>query len=122
MRKLALLAAPLLALAALAGDGVSMFPSPRYEFSNCLIDGGAPQTVTAGTYIFRVLDADSRICINETANPDAGTVCGPHDGGIIGEMFPNGTVMKLTIPGTTSKYVSCSSSTATGDIYLTASP
>ena len=122
MRKLALVGVALLSLAALAAGGVAMQTATRFEFTNCAAAGSNPQTVPGNTYLFRVTDGDSRICINETANPDAGTVCGFSDGGVAGEMFPAGTVMLLTIPGTTSKYVSCSSSSATGDVLLTLAP
>lgn len=116
MRTFALLAlVPALALA-----GIALKTTPRYELTNCAAAGSVGQTVTGGEYLLRVTDADSRICINETANQDGGTVCGSSDGGVAGEMFPSGTVMKLQIPGA-SKVVSCSSSAGTGDVYLTGS-
>jgi hypothetical protein len=113
----------LLALVATA-SGVAMQTAKRYEFTNCAAAGSTAQSVTGGNHLLRVTEADSRLCINETANPDGGTVCGPYDGGVAGEMFPLGTVMVLTIPGSSSvtKYVSCSSSTATGDVHLTYAP
>lgn len=114
MRTFALLAL----LPALALGGIALKTTPRYEFTNCAAAGSVAQTVTGGEYLLRVTDADSRVCITETANPDAGTSCGFYDGGTPGEMFPSGTVMKLQVPGA-SKSVSCSSSAATGDVYLT---
>lgn len=123
MRKLLPFALSLVALAAL-GAGVAMQPGTRFEFTNCAAAGSVPQSVPGGEYVFRVTEADSRICINATANPDGGTSCGFSDGGVAGEMYPSGTVMKLTIPGKFSetKSVSCSSSTATGDMHLTYAP
>lgn len=113
-----------LALVAFCGAGVAMQVAKRYEFSNCAAAGSVPQSIPGGPYLLRVTEADSRICITENANVDAGTVCGFSDGGVAGEMFPMGTVMLLSIPGssTATKYVSCSSSTATGDVHFTYAP
>ncbi len=123
MRKLLHVGIALFAGLAL-GAGVALQPSTRYEFTNCAVAGSVPQSVKGGVYNFRVTDADTRICINATANPDAGTVCGFSDGGVAGEMYPLGTVMNLAIPGgfSSTQYVSCSSSTATGDMHLTYAP
>lgn len=101
-----------------------MQPGTRFEFTNCAVAGSVPQSVPGGEYVFRVTDADTRICINATQNPDAGTVCGFYDGGVAGEMYPVGTVMSLAIPGkfSSTQYVSCSSTTATGDMHLTYAP
>lgn len=124
MKKLARVGLALLALVAFGGAGVAMQVAKRYEFTNCAAAGSVPQSITGGEYVFRVTDADSRVCINDTANPDGGTSCGFYDGGMAGEMYPFGTVMKLTIPGATTatKSVSCSSATATGDLHFTYAP
>lgn len=123
MRKFLPFALSLVALAAL-GAGVAMQPGTRFEFTNCAVVGSLPQSIPGGQYIFRVAEADTRVCINPTANPDAGTSCGLYDGGMAGELFPSGTVMLLTVPGSasTTKSVSCSSSTATGDLHFTYAP
>lgn len=122
MRKL-LFALPFVALAAL-GAGVAMQPGTRFEFTNCAVAGSVPQSMPGGQYIFRVAEADTRVCINPTANPDAGTSCGLYDGGMAGELYPANTVMLLTIPGSfgSTKSVSCSSATATGDLHFTYAP
>lgn len=119
MRHLATVVAFALAFAAGASLAqVTLNPSTRYELSNCASGGSAGTSVAAGKYVMRVTDADTRICIAQTANADAGTVCGTLDGGAAGELFPTGTVMGLTIPGT-GRVVSCLSSTGTGDLHLT---
>lgn len=108
MRRLGLVALALLPLAAIAG-GIALDTSRRFEFTDCSSGGSAAQTVTGGQYLLRVTDADTFLCFAESAATCASG----------GEKFPSGTVVLLSVPGT-SKSVACRSSSSTGDAILTA--
>lgn len=107
MRRLALVGILLLAVAAMAG-GIALDTSRRVEFTDCSSSGSTAQTVTGGQYLLRVTDADTFLCI-----ADSGATCATG-----GEKFPVGTVVLLTVPGT-SKSVACRSSSSTGDAIFT---
>ncbi len=108
MRKLHLVGLALLALFAFGGAGVLLDTATRFEFTDCAAGGSAAQTLTTGTYLFRVTDADTNVCFAET-----GSTCAAS-----GEKFPLGTVMCLVITGN-KKSVSCRSSASTGDAIFT---
>lgn len=116
MRKAPMLAV-LLSIAAVAG-GITLQPTTRYEFTNCAAAGSTAQFISGGTYVLRITDADTRLCLSASVAPDGGTVCGLSDGGTPGEMFPAGTVMLQGIQSA-GRYVSCASATATGDVHFT---
>lgn len=107
LRLLVLFAAVALATGASAA-GVALNPSVRYEFTDCASGGSAAQTVVAGTYLLRITDADTTVCIADSAATCASG----------GDKFPSGTVMLLTVGGT-SKSLACRSSASTGDLILT---
>ena len=102
MRKLVALVPLLLGAGALAA-GVTIYPAVRYEFTDCASGGSAAQTVAAGSYLFRVTDADTWLCFAATCASG-------------GEKFPSGSMLLLNIPATTS--VSCRSG-GTGDLIFT---
>ena len=108
MRRLALLAVALLAVAALGFSSIPLDTNVRFEFTDCASGGSVAQTVTGGSYLFRVTDADVFVCFAESASTCATG----------GEKFPSGTVMLLTVPGV-SKSMSCRSSASTGDAIFT---
>lgn len=109
MRKLRNAGLALLALVAFGGAGVLLDTSTRFEFTDCAAGGSAAQTLTVGTYLFRVTDADTTIC------PVAsGSTCAAG-----GEKFPLGTVMCIAITSD-KKSVSCRSTGSTGDAIFTA--
>ncbi len=64
MRKLLLLLA-LASTAAIAG-GIQLDTAKRFEFTNCEAGGSAAQTLTEGTYLFRVTTEDVWICYAAT--------------------------------------------------------
>ena len=103
MRKLLLLLA-LVGGTAMAG-GLMLDPAVRFEFTNCEAGGSAAQTVTEGTYLFRVTTEDVWICYASTCA--AG-----------GEKFGAGMAMVLSI-GRSGQAVSCRSAGATGDAIFT---
>lgn len=101
-----------LALAA----GVKLNPNVRVEFANCPADGGSAQTdagvfqtISAGTYVFRVTGEDTRVCWATTCTTATS-----------GELWPNGTVMLQTFEA--SQSLSCYSAGATGDAVFTRAP
>ena len=94
----------LVPLAALAG-GIQLLTATRFEFTDCASGGSASQTLTVGTYLMRVTDADVWVCYAATCASG-------------GERFPSGTVMLLAIPGG-GKQVTCRSSASTGDVIFT---
>ena len=106
MKTFAVLAV-LTSLAAIAA-GINLDPSKRYEFTDCLSGGSSAQTVTGGTYLIRVTDKDSFVCFADSASTCA----------TLGEKFPSGTVMLITI-GAGGQSVSCRSSDSTGDVIFT---
>lgn len=108
MRKHLLLFIALFATLSVAG-GITLDTATHYDFTDCAAGGSAAQTLTLGTYLLRVTDADTFLCLAES-----GSTCAAN-----GEKFPAGTVMCLAITGN-KKSVSCRSSTATGDAILTA--
>lgn len=87
--------------------GITLYPATRFEFTNCNVDGTttAAQTITAGTYLFRVTTEDTWICY-------AATCVSPN-----GEKFPAGAMMLLTFRS--SQSVSCRSASSTGDAIFT---
>ncbi len=105
MRLLLLLTALLVGGAALAA-GVALDTSRRFEFTDCAAGGSAAQTLTLGTYLFRVTTEDVFICFAATCASG-------------GEKFPTGTVMLVSI-GRGGSSVSCRSALATGDAIFTA--
>lgn len=115
MRKPALLLA-VVATVALAQSAITLVPGNRRELP-CTVVGSAGAWLAPGKYVVRVTGADSRICLAE-APPDGGTVCGTLDGGLAGEMFPAGTVMLETMPGT-GRTVSCASASDAGVMHFT---
>lgn len=108
MRRLALLAAALLATVAVAG-GIVLNTATRAEFTNCAAGGSVAQTLAVGTYLVRVTDADAWLCFAAS-----GSTCAAD-----GEKFPSGTVILLAITGNKAS-VSCRSSASTGDVIFTA--
>lgn len=103
MRRLALLLV-LLAGGALAATGITLVPTVRFEFTDCAAAGSTSQTVTAGTYVFRITDSDVWLCW--------GATCGTG-----GERFPQNTVLLLNVPA--SQAFSCRSAGSTGDAIFT---
>lgn len=108
MRKLVRLGLALLALFAFGG-AIVLDTATRAEFTDCAAGGSVAQTLTVGTYLMRVTDADSFVCFAES-----GSTCAAN-----GEKFPMGTVMCMAITSN-KKSVSCRSSTSTGDVIFTA--
>lgn len=114
-RKLLFLMLALLAGVALA-SGVTVDPSVKVEFTDCLStglssDGGAPgQLVRAGPYVMRVTDENTWICFASTCASS-------------GDKFPVNTVMLLDVlpptDGGYQQYFSCRSASSTGDLILT---
>jgi hypothetical protein len=102
MRKLAL---PLLLAGSLASAaGVTITPAVRFEFTDCAAGGSASQSVTAGSYLLRVTDADVWLCWGATCASG-------------GEKFPSGTVLLLNV--TTSQQFSCRSTGSAADVIFT---
>ena len=97
----------LFALSAAAG-GIVLNTSRRFEFTDCAVGGSAAQTVTGGTYLLRITDADTFLCF-----ADSGSTCAAG-----GEKLPNGTVILLTI-GNGGQSVSCRSVGSVGDAIFT---
>ncbi len=91
-------------LATVALAGIRLYPTNRFEFTNCASGGSAAQTVKVGTYFTRILAEDVWMCYAATC------VSG-------GEQIGAGTVFMLTIPAAQS--VSCRSAGSTGDLILT---
>lgn len=87
-----------------AATGITIQPNVRYEFTDCAAGGSAAQTVTAGTYVFRVTDSDVFVCYAATCA--AG-----------GEKWPLGTVILINVNADQS--VSCRSAGSTGDAIFT---
>jgi hypothetical protein len=102
-RPLPLLCLLLLAGTALAATGIVITPAVRYEFTDCGAGGSASQTVTGGTYLLRVTDADTFLCWAATCATG-------------GEKFPAGSMLLVSIPATQA--FSCRSA-GTGDVILT---
>lgn len=102
--------------------GITLFPSTRFEFLNCAVEGSTAQTVTEGTYLLRVTDEDLHICMAAASQTDGGkgAGCQTPDGGTVetGDKFPTGMAMMLSIPAG-GKSVTCRSTLATGDLLLT---
>ncbi len=100
---------------ALAAAGISLSPTQRLEFVNCSDGGNAAQTLPAGSWVMRVTDADTRVCL--LGSVDAGAAC---DGGTgtaafnNGDVYPQGTVMQIVTGRAQS--VSCRSFMSTGDL------
>ncbi len=109
MRKLAAVAL-LGALFALSGGaahaaGVTVNTTVRFEFTDCASGGSSAQTVTAGSYLFRVTDADTFVCWAATCASG-------------GEKVPQGTVLLLVVP--LNQSFSCrSASGSSGDVIFT---
>lgn len=85
--------------------GISLDPGTRYEFTDCASGGSASQTAIEGDYLLRVTDADSWLCYAATC-------------ATLGEKFPAGTVMRISVPRAGQAF-SCRSGASTGDVILT---
>lgn len=96
--------------AAIGQRAIGIDTSKRVEFTDCSGTGSAAQTLTAGTYAFRVTDADVWLCF---ADPPATATCGSG-----GERWPVGTVINYA---TGTKSVACRSTGANGDAIFTGS-
>src|SRR4051794_12978612 len=106
MKKHALVAlAVLLAASTAIGAGITLIVATRFEFTDCAAGGSAAQTVTGGSYLFRVTGEDTWLCYAATCASG-------------GEKFSAGTLMQLVIAGA-SQSISCRSVGATGDAILT---
>lgn len=90
--------------------GLPINTAIRFEFTDCSSGGSVAQTLTAGDYWYRVTDADTFICLANSASTCASG----------GEKWPVGTVVLITI-GPDQRSVSCRSSTSTGDAIFTSS-
>jgi hypothetical protein len=94
-----------LVVSAVALAGIVIEPTRRFEFTDCDSGGSDDQTVTEGSYLFRVLDADTYVCWAETCASG-------------GERFANGTVLLLSF-GRGGRAISCRSTDDTGDVIFT---
>ncbi len=105
MRK-ALGIALVLSTVALAGSALNLDITRRLEITNCASTGSGSDagTLSEGTYLLRVCEADTFIC-NGTSCPDGG------------EKWPQGTIVPLAVPSGSA--FSCRSAASTGDIILT---
>ena len=108
----ALLGLALAALAVVPIKGITLFPATRFEFTDCSATGSPVQTVTEGTYVFRVTDESVFICYVAELS-DGGSPCGS-----AGDKFPGGWGMVQSFP-IGGKPVSCRSAGATGDAIFT---
>lgn len=104
MRRFFLFLAFLLAGPAFSG-GIQMDPAKRFEFTDCSSSGSSSQTVTAGTYITRIVDEKVWICYSTTCSSG-------------GEVYPAGAVVMFTIPRG-GQDISCRSLGNTGDLIYT---
>lgn len=84
--------------------GITMMVATRFEFTDCASGGSAAQTVTSGSYLFRVTTEDVWLCYAATCATG-------------GEKFSAGTMMQLVVAGPQS--MSCRSAASTGDAILT---
>lgn len=107
MRKTFLLLLALVSLVASA-DGVLLDTSKRFEFTDCSSGGSSAQTITEGTYLLRITDESTWLCFAASSSTCA----------TLGEKFPSGTVMKITIPRS-GLSVSCRSAASGGDAIFT---
>lgn len=99
----------LLAVSALAMAGpVRLVVGTRFEFTNCASGGSSAQTITEGTYLFRVTDADVWLCL---AASSATCASG-------GDVFPVGTVIRMAIPRG-GQSAACRSTASNGDLTFT---
>lgn len=108
MRKPALLLLALVAGSALAQSAITLVSGSKVEFTDCSGSGSSAQAVPPGKYLMRVTDADTFICIAESAATCASG----------GEKFPLGTVLSIYFGGFANKSVACRSS-GTGDVIFT---
>lgn len=99
-----LLLAVLLGVSAFAA-GIVVDTAIRFEFTDCASGGSSSQTLTEGTYLVRVTDADTFVCW-------AGTCASG------GEKFPSGTVVMLAF-GRGGQAISCRSAGSAGDVIFT---
>ena len=108
----ALLGLALTAIAQTQIKGITIFTATRFEFTNCEAAGSAVQTVTEGTYLFRVTDEAIFLCYAAQLG-DGGTPCGSG-----GEKFPAGMAMMLSVKSG-GQVMSCRSAGAAGDAIFT---
>lgn len=105
MKRLLLIVFALAALAAPAQTGtITVYTGTRFEFTDCSSGGSSAQSVTRGSYLFRVTTEDVWICFAATCA--AG-----------GEKYGAGTTFVQWFDATTS--VSCRSAGSTGDAIFT---
>ena len=108
MKKTAAVLLLLVAGVALATKGYSL-SSTQSDIDDCTTGGDTAITVTAGVYIFRVLQEDAYICL---AAAGASNTCASG-----GHGFPAGTNMPLEFGSSVS--FNCRSSAGTADTRLT---
>lgn len=108
MRNALLLAALLAFASPVSAQGLNLDTATQFTFTDCASGGSAAQTVTQGLYVFTVTDADTFLCVADSASTCA-------SGGV---KWPLGTVVRLSV-GRGGKSMSCRSSTSTGDLQFT---
>lgn len=95
---------------ALAQDGLVLDTSVTFTFTDCASGGSSAQTIPEGNYVLTVTDADTFLCVADSASTCA----------TLGTKWPVGTIVKLSV-GRSGKSMSCRSAASTGDAQLTRS-
>jgi hypothetical protein len=107
MRKLGLVLL-LVAGAALASGGINLDQSDVKTLTDCAANGSTPVAVTLTAnreYLMTVTGEDTTVCLSATCSSG-------------GSLFPNNTVIRISI-GNATQSVTCRSAGATGDVQFT---